>query len=141
MTEAEDGRTSLDQVLAPFMTSFARSMEIERQRQASYDAMELPDLKELATASLRTAANTLSTTTLTSSLRDRGWTQVETERLATYLLELADNIDEAGPWGTTNMVKWFDDVGITPQAEDELKDAAHEAMTVYNAYVRRKWPG
>jgi hypothetical protein len=114
-------------------------VESERRKQAGFDAMDLPALKEAATASLRAAVTTLSTATLTSALRDHGWTAAETERLAAYFLELAANIDAAGPWGT-NMSKWFDDVGITLYAEDELREAAHEAATVYNAYVRRKWP-
>jgi hypothetical protein len=74
MPATEDGRTPLEKVLALIPTkvraSWARFMATERRRQASYDAMGLPQLNELATASVRTAANTLSNTTLTSSLRE-----------------------------------------------------------------------
>ena len=75
MPRAEEGSGPLDQVMAlipaEIKESWAKFMAIERERQAAFDLMPSPQLKELAKASLTATAATLSSAALTSSLRAR----------------------------------------------------------------------
>jgi hypothetical protein len=119
--------------------SWARLTEASRRQQAHYDAMELGELQETATASLRTAAKVLSGAKLTAQQREDGWTPVEVEQLATYFLQLAENAEQAGPCATINLVMWFDFARIESRQSDQLADSARNAVDVYNAYVSRKW--
>ncbi len=91
----------------------------------------------MAVESLTNAADQFANSHLTAAQRKHGWTAEEADRLASYFLSLAKGIDTAGPWGQTNMAKWFDSVGIT--GDDDLRALAYDATSVYNAYVCRKW--
>jgi hypothetical protein len=143
MPATEDGANPLDQVMALIPAGIKESWDQfrarERARHASFDAKRLADLRDMAVEALRGAAATFSTTTLTTTLRAHGWTRAEAGRLATYFGELAGSLNEVGLWGSISMFKWFDDIGISTGAEDELTEVAYDAATVYNAYVKRKW--
>lgn len=136
-----DEQSAVERLIpAHIKETVARAFAEQRERQNIYDAMSLTELREAAIASLSAAAATLQNSMLTRKMLRNGWTPDEAIRLADYFSGLADDIDEAGPYGQINMAKWFDFSGVSMKSADELKRAAYDLSEVFNAYVRRRWP-
>jgi hypothetical protein len=103
-----------------------RERALKQQRQQAYDAMDLPELREAAITSLTSAAETIMNTSLDTTLLSNGWTPENKAFLASYFLELVENIDVES-LGGTNMAKWFDFSLSGGARQDDLQTVAYES--------------
>ena len=115
--------------------SFDRRRAIAQQRQGTFDAMGLPELREAAIAELPSAAVAV-TDSERSATAPSDWIAKNRRTLASQILEMVENIDQ--DTGTFDMGKWFDLFSIEEPGQEELQTVAHEAVAVYNEYLRRR---
>jgi hypothetical protein len=114
---------------------FDRRRAKEQERQALFDAMDLPELREASIGALTSAAGAISNPGPSVSVSSDDWTAENRRNLAAQLLNLAENIDDGvESRNSFNLSKWFDFLPI----EDELQAVAYEAVAAYRAYLDRK---
>ena len=97
--------------------------------------MDLPELRDAAIAALTSAAAAIMDTDLSDTTPSDDWIVENRKALGGYFLTMVENIDQS-PSGF-DMGKWFDFFSIDERGQEDLQTAAHEAMIVYNEYVRR----
>jgi hypothetical protein len=119
---------------------FDQRKATEQQRQQVFDAMDLPELREAAITSLTSAAGALMNSSQSSTMLSDDWTAKNKNALASYFLEMVENIEgEVENPGGINLAKWFDFYPLSEGiGHDELETVAYESAEVYNAYVRRQ---